>query len=358
MTITWDVIQLRTILNNLHAWAMRVLRPQLSMCIDQWKFQHLSGMDSQEIINLESTNAENVKHIQGVQSIVNSTQKRLHDLNIGRPDSSVEQFRLAALLQELFRAEHSKLLKELQKPAGNGSNPFAGIFAGISNKTVEPRAFPQAPSYVNANLYLEGFPNVPSLITDSQLNRSPIERSQHVQTRGGSTPSVVVHVGANREQKPFPFNPSLHLRNTNVLRDNDFQSKDKAYPGQRQRRDSPEPLGSKSSEFELTLNLAKPQPTPNPLHAIKVKDGYRIQVQGKTHLMRVRLPPGHLYDEKEYESVSVDEDWETNDAEEDSESISVDDDREADDEESEEDRETNDYELSQSQSTQASNKYF
>ena len=256
------------------------------------------------------------------------------------------------------RAEHSKLLQELQKPPGNGSTLFAGIFAGISNKTVELRAFSQAPSYANTNLCSEGFPNVPSIITDSQLNRSPIERSQHVQTRGGPTPSVVVHVGANREPKPFPFNPSLHLRNTNVLRDNGLQSKDKAYPGQRQRRDSPEPLGSKSSEFELTPNLAKPQPAPKPLHAIKVRDGYRIQVQGKTYLMRVRLPPGHLYDEKEYESVSVDEDWKTNDTEEDSESISVDDDREADDEESEEDRETNDYEPSQSQSTQASNKYF
>ena len=357
MTITWDVIQLRTILNNLHTWAMRVLRPQLSMYIDQWKFRHLSGMSSQEIINLESTNAENVKHIQGVQSIVNnSAQKRLDDLNIGQPDSSVEQFRLAALLQELFRAEHSKLLQEPQKPVENGSKPFAGIFAGISNKMVEPRAFPQILSYVNANPYSEEFSNAPSLITDSQLSRPPIERSQHVQTRGGSTPSIVVHLGANREQKPSPSNPSLHLRNTDVLRDNDLQSK--GYPGQRQRRDSPEPFDSKSSEFELTPKLAKPQPTPNPLYAIKVRNGYRIQVQGKLCLMRVRLPPGHLYDKKEYESVSVDEDWETNSAEEDSESVSADDDREADDEEeSEEDRETNDYEPSQSQSTQASDKY-
>ena len=342
MTITWDVIQLRTILNNLHTWAMRALRPQLSMYIDQWKFRHLSGMSKQKIINLESTNAENVKHIRGVQSIVDSTQKRLDDLNIGQPDSSVEQFRLATLLQELFRAEHSKLLQELQKPVGNGSNPFTGIFAGISNKTAEPRAFPRAPSYVNANLFSEGFSNVPSLITDSQLNRPPGERS---------------HVGADQEPKPSPFNPSLHLRNTNVFRDNNLQSKDKVYPGQRQRRDSPGHLGLKSSEFELTPKLAKPQPYPNPLYAIKVRDGYHIRVQGKTYLMRVRLPPGHLYDKKEYESVSVDEDWETSDAE-DSESISADDDREADDEEeSEEDRETNDYEPSQSQSTQASGKY-
>ena len=349
MTITWDVIRLRTILDNLHTWAMRVLRPQLSMYIDQWKFRHLSGMSSRGIINLESTNTENVKHIQGVQSIVNSAQKRLDDLNIGQPDSSVEQFRLAALLQELFRAEHSKFLRELQKPVGNGSNPFAGVFAGISNKMVEPREFPQVPSHVNANPFSEGFSNIPSLVTDSQLNRPPIERSQHVQTRGGSTPSVVVHVGANREQKLSPFDPSLHLRNTNVLRDNGLQSKDKAYPGQRQRSDSPEPFGSKSSEFELTPKLAKPQPNPNPLHAIKFRDGYRSQVQGKPHFVRVRLPPGHLYDKKEYKSVSVDEDWETDDAEEDSESISA--------EESEEDHETNDYEPSQSQSTQASDKY-
>ncbi|KAK8876862.1 hypothetical protein PGQ11_001808 [Apiospora arundinis] len=42
MTALVDILQLRIILDNLHEWAVRQMKPLLSTYIDQWKFRHLN----------------------------------------------------------------------------------------------------------------------------------------------------------------------------------------------------------------------------------------------------------------------------------------------------------------------------
>ncbi|KAI1770207.1 hypothetical protein F4818DRAFT_433809 [Hypoxylon cercidicola] len=65
MTTIVDIVKLEAILENLHTWATRVLRPWISHCIDQWKLHHPAdptpnpyniGKDSGDIssVNIET----------------------------------------------------------------------------------------------------------------------------------------------------------------------------------------------------------------------------------------------------------------------------------------------------------------
>lgn len=115
LTEFWAIVQLRTILENLRSWAMRTLRPRLSTYIDQWVFRFLTRMPDEAKPLSQDEILATCEDIQDVEKIVQAAHQRLDKNQVGRPETSVAHFRLATLLQEVFKTERAHLVEEVRK---------------------------------------------------------------------------------------------------------------------------------------------------------------------------------------------------------------------------------------------------
>ncbi|KAK6857271.1 hypothetical protein PG995_007458 [Apiospora arundinis] len=107
MTALVDVLQLRIILENLHEWAVRQMKPLLSTYIDQWKFRHLNRTNK-----TQTSEKEDIDHLL-VERIENAVRRGIDDrmlsLRIQDDDETMGKADLVELIDNLLakaKTEH------------------------------------------------------------------------------------------------------------------------------------------------------------------------------------------------------------------------------------------------------------
>ena len=100
MTKFLDIVQLQAILENIHTWAMRVLRPWISTYIDQWRYKFLEDPDAV----FESERSMRLVRASTIGTTVTD--------DVGsNEDGSVQ----STLLRSLLITEHRNLLTQIER---------------------------------------------------------------------------------------------------------------------------------------------------------------------------------------------------------------------------------------------------
>ncbi|KAK8004854.1 hypothetical protein PG990_010891 [Apiospora arundinis] len=107
MTALVDVLQLRIILENLHEWAVRQMKPLLSTYIDQWKFRHLNRTKKTQTSEKEGVDQLLVERIEN--AVRRGIDDRMLSLRIQDDDETIGKADLVELIDNLLakaKTEH------------------------------------------------------------------------------------------------------------------------------------------------------------------------------------------------------------------------------------------------------------
>lgn len=132
MTKTWDPIKFGTILENVHTWAMRELRPRISMYIDLWRDQcseecsisspKRAASDEPDNMNFVRANTINFANLHSEFSknhLVSMLQKMLEEERQGRQRLMAELHRCQQTLEQLLATNIKDLGLRSNSPAAS-----------------------------------------------------------------------------------------------------------------------------------------------------------------------------------------------------------------------------------------------
>lgn len=113
ITILKDIFAFQLVLENIYAWAIRVFKPLVASYIDQWKHKYWKQMVPETIQDVP----EQLKNYEKAIKMVNSLAKEYEDIEFetqqgGHP---VDSLRFSLVLQQMVRADHKKLLENIDR---------------------------------------------------------------------------------------------------------------------------------------------------------------------------------------------------------------------------------------------------
>jgi hypothetical protein len=110
------VIQLRVILDNLHTWAMRCLRPRLERYLDQWEFRHMPSSETTAVPPLDKGDPGEIRESPKTPSLSKNKlpAKATQEQDSPKPEMEVTPA-LEKILEEMMDGKLEKLRKEIQR---------------------------------------------------------------------------------------------------------------------------------------------------------------------------------------------------------------------------------------------------
>ena len=103
----WGALRLCQIVNDMSFWADRILKPKVSMYIDQWRSRHMHGLR----VDLSGDSL--------LSDVVQKVEQREKDLGLPRTSNLVEIVRLALIISEIPSAKKDTKSKEDINPQTN-----------------------------------------------------------------------------------------------------------------------------------------------------------------------------------------------------------------------------------------------
>lgn len=204
----WGAFQLCQIVGKLYFWAIRILKPQISSYIDQWRHRHIFGVGMLRKMLAQEGNAE-------ISEIVDVVERRLSAFNIGK--SKLEDLISQIIIQKelLLQFKAAGLLNETSSTVFNTVSPSI---------TKQPSA--QGKKSVNGKKPIfirSGRKSAPDSLPPRDETASPTERRKSDPPKPGSSICESSHSSAgsymcedrvhayeHRQSKLFMNGPTLN----------------------------------------------------------------------------------------------------------------------------------------------------
>lgn len=176
ITTCWGAFQLYRMVDKLYFWALRILKPQISMCIDHWRHHHTSGTATLRSVLAEERNTTMLQSL-------NRVEKQMVCLGAGKINLDY------VLLQMIIHKEFSKGSANTGVSDGNNPSPSQPSRSGL-----------------RTDADMEGFPT--GTANDRSTSEPPLPRSRTEIIPNSITAGSVTETYTPVTPVPTPEKPS------------------------------------------------------------------------------------------------------------------------------------------------------